>query len=243
VLHLQVNLLLQRDFSFTQRIPTPDVLSCDCIADGSCSYRNPGYDIASPVDCILTYTIQFGGTYWAGMIPPTKGERNTLMSLSSSCDTPPSSDVYTNSVTQWVAWTLMHSSNRTRQLANPESSISEMEEAIANNPIDVAPYLGFIVPGGGADIMCFKGYNISYLIEFQDKGEFFYDLCVGGFCKADLTDDWILTNVSYPCEDNREGIFCGQCKPGFAVKPLTWVSDRTQYNDLTTNLSLCCGYK
>jgi len=113
-----------------------------------------------------------------------------------------------------------------------------MGEAVAGDPIDVASYLGFVVPGGGADIMCFKGYNISYLIEFQGKGEFFYDLCVGGFCKADLTDDWILTNVSYPCDDNREGIFCGQCKPGFAVKPLTWVSDITQYTNQTAHAIL-----
>jgi len=103
-----------------------------------------------------------------------------------------------------------------------------MGETIAANPIDVAPYLGVIRPGGGADIMCFNGYNISHLIEFQDKGEFFFDLCVGGYCKADMLDDWVLTDVRYPCKDNREGIFCGQCKPGYAVKPLTWVSISSQ---------------
>ena len=205
---------MQEDYSYTQRIPRPQLLSCDCIADGSCKDRL-GHDAAEAVDCILGYTIEFRGLYWAGIVPPVDNNRDTLASLSSPCTSMSSTMPYTNNVTEWTSWSFNHvSEGTTRSIAS---------EIVAANPIDVAPYLGTITPGGGADVICFSGINISYLIEFEEEGEFFYDYCVSGYCKADITEYWIMTDVDYPCDDNREGIMCGQCKPGYAVKPQSLV--------------------
>ena len=134
-----------------------------------------------------------------------------LASLSSPCNATPSAAPYTSNLTEWASWTFSHASERPTRSAASEN--------VAANPIDVAPYLGLITPGGGADVICFTDINISDLIEFKDKGEFYYDLCVPGYCKADIGGEWIITDVSYPCDDNREGILCGQCKPGYAVRP------------------------
>ena len=201
---------MQEDYSYTQRIPRPQLLACNCITDKPCNNQLK-YDDTKNVDCILGYTIQFGGLHWAGIIPPVNSDHNALASLSSPCTPVSSTPPFTDPLTEWTAWAFSHDSNRSRQ--------SAASEIVAANPIDVAPYLGFIKPGGGADIMCFTGINISDLVEFKDKGEFFYDLCVPGYCKAGITEYWIVTDVDYPCDNNREGILCGQCKPGYAVTP------------------------
>ena len=192
---------------------------CQCIADGSCN-DHLHYDPIESVDCIRGYTIRFPGAYWAGIVPPVGGNHTTLTSMSSPCNTTSSAKHFTNNMTEWVSWTQNHEHiyNRTRKRFRTIGS-----ETIAANPIDVAPYVGKIIPGGGAEILCFNDIYISSLIEFPEKGEFFYDLCVPGYCKADITEDWIITDVNYPCDDNREGILCGQCKPGYAVKPQSWV--------------------
>jgi len=214
---------MQEQYSYTQRIPHPQILACKCITDELC-HGKLDLDHGSNIDCIQGYTVAFDGLYWAGIVPPVDNNHNTLASLSSPCDTVPSVTSYTNNSMEWASWTFIHVSNSTRRSAS---------EAVAANPIDVAPYLGYITPGGGAEIMCFTGIEISSLIEFQEEGEFFYDLCVPGYCKADITESWIMTNVSYPCVDNREGILCGQCKPGYAVKPQSWVCV------YTLNVSYC----
>ena len=209
----QVKSLLQEKYSHTQRIPQQQLLTCNCIADGSCNLH--GYDPVEGATCALGYTVAFSGINWAGIVPPVNGNHDTLKSISSPCTTVTAAMPFTSNLTKWATWEFNHASEgRTRSTGS---------EGVAANPIDVAPYFGIITPGGGADILCFNDINISNLIEFKDKGEFYYDLCVPGYCKADIEESWIITNVSYPCNDNREGVLCGQCKPGYAVKPQSWV--------------------
>ena len=90
-------------------------------------------------------------------------------------------------------------------------------------PVDVAPYEGHIVPGGGAQVNCFKTVNLSSIVNSQMNYQSVIYPCPAGYCQVNPTGIWIASDHNFPCVENRQGVLCGQCKEGFAVSPLTTV--------------------
>ena len=95
--------------------------------------------------------------------------------------------------------------------------------------VDVVPFEG-VVPGGGAPVKCYQGYNVSQLVDYVPPGEFSVEFCTRGYCRGNPLTTWYLADVNYPCAENREGLLCGQCKPGYAVTFYSTVSLNSALN-------------
>ena len=91
------------------------------------------------------------------------------------------------------------------------------------DPLDVVPYQNGATPGGGAPVVCYDTRNVSELIEYKPPGEFTVGICTRGYCRGDAESMWFLSDVDFPCIDNREGVLCGQCSHGYAVTLYTTV--------------------
>ena len=190
------------------RIPTDQQLSCICYTRTNVSFDVLGGSLLS--DCIIGYTVELSSLLWAGLLPPD-GEQSVNELTTIQCPSGSASDP--NDLDSFAAFLIQErarQNNLTGARANP-----------AANPTDVAPYLGLVTPGGGAPIKCYTGYNLTELVEFKPNAVFSVDLCTRGFCRADR--DWFLSDVTYPCVENRQGPLCGQCRPGLALTVTTTV--------------------
>ena len=137
-------------------------------------------------------------------------------------------------LTEWIM------EERAELVANGSKSISEL----SFNPVDVVPYEGDILPGGGAPIKCFEGQNVSQLVEFEptEDAEFSIEVCTRGYCKGDVRSNWYLVDVNYPCVVHREGPLCGECKPGYAVTLYSTVStSMCHFNGSLPGSNQCWG--
>ena len=205
---LQVNHLILTKFSVTQRIPTGQPLACQCFIDRNRISLIPGGD-ATTTQCIQGYTVLISSVYWAGLIPMETGS-SPLPEV--PCPPVPSSPppVDDGGYSDWV---------RTSRFTDATNGNSG-----GFDPVDVVPGENGVIPGGGAPVVCYVTRNVSELIEYRPQGEFTVDVCTRGYCRGDARSAWFLSDVDYPCIENREGVLCGQCKEGFAVTVYTTVS-------------------
>ena len=203
---MQVNQLILTNYSVLQRIPAGQPLACQCFKSTDLDF-GPNLDFY-PTECVDGYTVQLSGILWAGLIP---NDSNPVVALptapcpnvSNSTD-PLSLDTFS----QWVEAVAMADGS------NPAAS-----------PVDVVPYQGVIVPGGGAPVTCYENYTIEELVGFRPSGVLFtVDLCSRGFCNGTMETDWYLSDVNQPCVSDREGVLCGQCKEGLSITLTTTVS-------------------
>lgn len=160
-------------------------------------------------ECIGGYTVSLNGILWAGLIPY---ENSTQLNEI------PTTSCYTNRTNQSDdGFTSLIKEIRERQqrlLGSTQSS----------NPVDVVPYDKGLIPGGGAPVKCYLNYTIEELVNYQVNGEFSVDLCARGFCQGSSETSWYLSDVNYPCSENREGVVCGRCKDGLSLTLTSTVS-------------------
>ena len=164
-------------------------------------------------ECIQGYTVNLNGLLWAGLIPLRNMTELNELPITSCYDS------FSNETAQSDSLTLLVTEARAKQLALLGSS--QNPDA---NPIDVVPYQGGVVPGGGANVKCYANYTMDELVDFKITGEFSVDLCTRGYCRGDEETSWYLSDVNYPCSENREGVVCGQCRAGLSLTLTTTVS-------------------
>ena len=198
----QVNQLIAYNYSTTQRIPTSNPLACQCFIDSSVKFGLSVDYFTS--DCIAGYTVNLNSLLWAGLIPVNSSVLNEIPTT--SCFTQPNASIILeDTFSAWIK------EARERQLeilgsVDPDAS-----------PVDVVLYNGELMPGGGAPVKCYSNYTISELVEYKVNGEFSVDSCTRGFCRGNAETSWYLSDIDYPCVENRQGTLCGQCKPGFSL--------------------------
>ena len=198
----KVDDLILRNYSNSQRIPVHQPLACQCFIDSNVQFSKlvDKYDSY----CIGGYTVNLNGILWAGLIPNT----TELIDLpTTSCF---SSGI--NETSQSDSLSILIEDARAQQLR-----VLGASQDPDGNPIDVIPYQGVVTPGGGAHVKCFSNYTIDELINFEANGEFSVDLCTRGFCTGNSETSWYLSDVNYPCTENRQGVLCGQCKDGLSL--------------------------
>ena len=208
----QVDELIMNNYSSTQRIPLDQPLACQCYMDSNVHFGS--IENKYRAQCVGGYTVNLNGILWAGLIPTQNSDRG-LDELPTSPCLDPSSD----SGIQSDPFTVLIKEARTKQL----ELLGAAQDPDAN-PIDVIPYQGVVLAGGGAPVKCYSNYTIAELVDFRVSGEFSIDLCTRGFCRGNTETDWYLGDVGYPCVENREGILCGQCKSGLSLTLTTTVS-------------------
>lgn len=197
-------------YATTQRIPVDQPLACQC-------YLNSDIEFGASANfyggqCISGYTIELNSLLWAGIIP-SKGDEITESLTTIDCYTSDSSNslIYD----QFSAWIEEARVNRSRRYGSNRDPDA--------NPVDVVPYDGRIIPGGGAHVMCYN-YTVDKLTEYKASGEFSVDACTRGFCQGNSQDKWYASDVNYPCVENRQGPLCGECKEGLALTLTSTVS-------------------
>ena len=72
-------------------------------------------------------------------------------------------------------------------------------------------------PGGRTPITCYRGNDVSALVRYKPAGEFTTEFCTRGYCRGDIRNSWVLSDVDYPCIVTREGLLCGKCREGYAL--------------------------
>lgn len=203
---LKVNQLSLTNYSILQRIPDDQPLACQCFKTTDLNF-GPNLDFY-PAECIDGYTVELSGILWAGLIPNDSNpitELPTVPCLNVSNTTDPLS---LDTFSAWV-----------------ESVIMEDGSNPAASPVDVVPYQGVIIPGGGAPVTCYENYTVDELVSFKPSGvEFTVDSCFRGFCNGTIETNWFLSDVNQPCVSDREGVLCGQCKKGLSITLTTTVS-------------------
>ena len=209
------------------RVPAKQLLSCICYSSTNASFdlfppicidgytvqlnSLPSADLFPPI-CIDGYTVQLNSLLWAGYLPVNG--LNTVDELVTSPCPSASNSTDPNQLDRYSAWMVQE---RDFQMERAGSGSNP-----AANPVDVQPYFGVVIPGGGAPVRCYLGYNMSYLVEYKPNAVFSVDVCTRGYCQTDSTS-WFLSDVDYPCVENRQGPLCGQCKPGLALTLTTTV--------------------
>lgn len=207
-----MNRLILTTYKTTQRIPIDQPLACQC-------YANTNTKFGEAVDfykgqCIAGYTVELNGALWAGLIPPANSVIEELPTV--PCLIPTNSSMLIHdAVSAWIEAARQDQLQRVGATDDPDA-----------NPVDVVPYDGIIVPGGGAPVTCYANYSVSDLVDFNHNGEFSIDLCLRSFCQGNLQSSWYLSDVNYPCVENRQGPLCGQCKPGLSQTLTSTVSNR-----------------
>ena len=211
------------EFRTTQRIPINQPLACQCFKNGNVSIRFLSRVEEVPHRCIAGYTVSLNSILWAGRIPVLDSEPNTSPPTTIPCPVPPvNSTPIHNRLTEWVM--------RNREInAMSSQNGTRTSSSINSNPVDVVPFEG-VVPGGGAPVKCYQGYNVSQLVDYVPPGEFSVEFCTRGYCRGNPLTTWYLADVNYPCAENREGPLCGQCKPGYAVTLYSTVSLNSALN-------------
>ena len=208
-----MNELLQGEFAQTVRIPSDNPLACNCFDSHNLTVTFPDRLLDIPHRCIAGYTAELNSILWAGYIPIR--ESHTSLAdhpMRISCpEIPEDATPVDDDLTRWIMETR---ASETR--INP----------IAFDPVDVVPYEGDIIPGGGAPVKCFEGSGVSELVDFNPTAdtEFSIETCTRGYCRGDVRTTWYLADNDYPCVDRREGPLCGQCKPGYALTLYSTVS-------------------
>lgn len=222
---LQVNQLILSNYSVTQRIPTDQPLACQCFIYNQkvmdrfrSSAQDPSVqnqsrsDLLATSNCIQGYTVQLNSLYWAGCISmATSPSPLPVTTCLKNPENPQPID--DRNYTVWIR------ESRRIDASNGVSS--------GFDPLDVVLYENGAIPGGGAPIICFDTRNVSELVDYRPPGEFTVDICTRGYCRGDSQSSWFLSDVGFPCIEDREGVLCGQCKAGFAVTIYTTVSIRT----------------
>ena len=214
---LQVNNLITTNYSITQRIPTDQPLACQCLindnsditASDNANIPAAAQSTALSIHCVRGYTVELTSLLWVGLIPvATSSPALPVVDCPSVPLNPPPIDDgnYTMFIRQ---------SRRTDSANGLQTSF---------DPVDVIPYEDGIIPGGGAPVICYSSMNVSELVNYEPPGDLAVNLCTRGYCRGDARSLWYLADVNYPCVENREGVLCGQCKPGFAVTLYTTVS-------------------
>lgn len=94
---LQVQELIVREYTVTQRIPNDNQLACKCISD---SYNGFG---SSTVSCVRGYTAVLSNLLWMGSLPRTRGEADEA-ELEVPCGIERVNRIPASSVTNWVEW-------------------------------------------------------------------------------------------------------------------------------------------
>ncbi len=208
-----MNELLLTNFSVTQRIPSDQPLACQCFTLNDVVEQRYKSNFLDDTTCIQGYTVELSSLYWAGYIPMATGPSPLLIE---PCPEPPidPTPIDDSNYTIWV---------RESRRIDSSNGISA-----GFDPVDVVPYQNGATPGGDAPVVCFNTRNASELVQYKPpNGEFTADICTRGYCRGDADSAWFLSDIDYPCIDNREGVLCGQCKPGFAVTIYTTVSQCT----------------
>ena len=207
----QVNTLLNTTFLMTQRIPTDQPLACQCFSSSNLPSKFSSDILNLPHRCIDGYTIQLNSILWAGQIQ-TKDSGSQLARYPSTVpcpDIPIDATPVDDDLSQYFQMLLEDEANTTRGNFDP---------------VDVVPYDGGVIPGGGAPVLCFN-YSIPDLIDFKPQGEFSIEYCTRGYCRGNSRSNWFVVDVDYPCVENRMGPVCGQCTPGHAVTMYSTVSN------------------
>lgn len=201
-LPLQVNDLMTSVYNYTQRIPVDQPLACNCLNETGpnniTSHLNQ-QALSLSHTCIRGYTIQLNSILWAGLIP--HGTSAPLFPSSVPCPIPPLNyEPITNELTTFI-----------------------METRTTFDPVDVVTYERGVHPGGSGPIRCFHD-NVSELISYKPNGEFTLEFCTRGYCRGNQLSSWFLSEESYPCISEREGVLCGQCRDGYALTSYSTVS-------------------
>lgn len=185
-------------------------LSCQC-------YTQSNIDYGEPVKfykglCISGYTVELNSALWAGLIPLNGTQIDELSTV--PCYIPDnSSTILLDSFSAWIETARKKQLEALGISADPD-----------DNPVDVVPYNGKIIPGGGAPVKCYN-YSIQELVEFKPNGEFSVEFCLRDFCQGNSQSIWYLSDVNYPCVANRQGTLCGQCKHGYSQTLTSTVSN------------------
>ena len=208
-------------FRTTQRIPVNQPLACQCFSSESVTTRFLTRVLDTPHRCIAGYTVSLNSILWAGRIPVLDSESNTAPPpVTIPCPVlPVNSTPVHDPLTEWVM------RNREINALSSQNNGTGTSSSINSNPVDVVPFEG-VVPGGGAPVKCYQGYNVSQLVDYVPPGEFSVEFCTRGYCRGNPLTTWYLADVNYPCAENREGPLCGQCKPGYAVTLYSTVSPK-----------------
>ena len=200
--------LINEEYQNIQRIPSSQPLSCQCYSPHSYGSAARFYQPS----CINGYTVKLSSALWAGLIPTGTSEIDKLPSV--PCLTPNSNDVLIED-----SLTSLINEARERQLL----TLGGAEDPNAN-PVDVIPFMGVILAGGGAPVTCYSNYTVDELVAFRPNGVFSVDYCHLGFCRGNPQSNWYLSDINYPCLETREGVLCGQCKPGLSQTVTATVS-------------------
>lgn len=195
----QVDAIILQSYSTTQRIPIEQLLACQCFVESSVAFGDMVEKYSN--ECVGGYTVGLSGILWAGLIPQrNETELNELPTV--ACY-----DTYDNETVQPDRLTQLIDDARAEQLRllGP----SQDPDIVL---VDVVPYGGGVIPGGGAPVKCYANYTLKELVGFRSNGEFSIDLCTRGYCRGNVDTSWYLSDVTYPCSENRQGVLCGECK-------------------------------
>ena len=97
VYSLQVQDLIVKQYTVTQRIPDNDLLACRCISNFYNGFGSP------TVSCIRGYTAVLSNLLWMGPIPGTGGDADEV-GLEVPCTTERVNPIPEISLTNWVQW-------------------------------------------------------------------------------------------------------------------------------------------
>lgn len=207
----QVNAQINSTFLMTQRIPTDQPLACQCFSSPNQASVKFSNDITAwPHRCISGYTVELNSIFWAGRIPTKDSGPNPAKFPPPICCPAVNATPVEDNLTQFFQFLRQDEGNNTSQGTL--------------DPVDVVPYDGGVVPGGGAPVLCFN-HSIPELIDYKSQGNFSIEFCTRGYCRGNLRSNWFVVDVDYPCVGNRMGPLCGQCKEGHAVTMYSTVSD------------------
>ena len=198
----------------TQRIPSNQPLACQCFIHDNRTFSPLPGAVAISTECVQGYTVLLSSIYWAGRIPMETGP-SPLPQVTCPAIPPNPPPVDDGGYTEWV---------RQSRFNDSANGIS-----VGFDPVDVVPGDNGVIPGGGAPVICYNTSNVSELVVYVPTGEFTVDVCTRGYCRGDAQSSWFLSDVSFPCIENREGVLCGQCKEGFAVTVYATVSNAHSY--------------
>lgn len=223
-----MNRLISTNFTTTQRIPLINPLACLCSVPPSDITDEipdliPAFSkraTSLPHSCLDGYTVRLNSLLWAGYIPT--GEAHTSLDAhpliiacpNVSIPADASSTSVDDRLGDWIA--------RERLL----------RVTLDSSPVDVAPYTGNVIPGGGAPVRCFGTNDAASLVEFDvtDDAAFTIEFCTHGYCRGGLQDSWLIADVEYPCVEHREGVLCSQCEAGFSITMYSTVSSIVAYS-------------
>lgn len=206
---LQVNYLITTNYSITQRIPTDQPLACQCLVNDNSEIIDTAQVTTLSIHCVRGYTVVLSSLLWVGLLP-TATTSPALPVV--DCPSLPLNPVP------------IDDGNYTMFISQSRMIDNENGLQTSFDPVDVIPYEDGIIPGGGAPVICYNSKNVSELVNYEPPGELTVNLCTRGYCLGDARLLWYVADVNYPCVENREGVLCGQCKPGFAVTLYTTVS-------------------